>query len=303
LELRHLRYFVVLAEELHFGRAAQRLDLTQPPLSLNIRQLEDQLGVTLFARNRKTVTLTSAGRTFLAEARNILERSGHAREVVAAVREGRRGWLSIGFSGSMTYAGVPQLVAAYNRRYPDVELKLLEGSGYQQFEALLDGRLQAGFVDIANPPAEFGHLLLCDEPFVSCLPDNHRLAGKAEIAVSDLAEDEFIMFTRESEPANYDRILAICIEAGFEPKISNYAQQWLSVIALVASGLGIAIVPKRIAQTGITGVRFAPITASPMSRSCGYLVWEQNRLTEELSALIALVQGSVDVQTSKTNPN
>lgn len=293
MELRHLRYFVVLAEELHFGRAAQRLEITQPPLSFNIRQLEEQLDVRLFQRDRKTVTLTSAGRTLLTEARGILERSAYARDIVKAATEGRSTCLRVGFSGSMIYAGVPQLVAAFSRLHPHIDVKLTESGRFRQFEALSDGRIEAAFVDTNNWPSPFDATPLCDEAFVCCLPEGHPLAGQSSIDVQDLASDDFIMFTRDSESASYDRVISICVDAGFEPRTKDTARQWLSIIALVAGGLGVAIVPERIARTGVSDVQFIALRTPAAARSHGYLVWDPRKPSEALNAFIELVRQRV----------
>jgi len=289
LELRHFRHFAMLANELHFGRAAEKLAITQPALSASISQLEADLGAPLFDRSHKTITLTDAGRALLPEALGILAQSERAAELAKAANEGHRGWLNISFSGSMIYAGVPQLIAAYRRSEPDILTSLTEHSRAEQLDALAHGRVDAGFVDATDLPDEMDGVLLCDDAFVCCIPANHRLADREAIDLADLADDQFIMFSREIATESYDRIIRICLESGFTPKIQNAARQWLS-LAWVAEGLGVALAPERLAHTGIANVRFIPMSQPTTIRSHGYLIWNPDRLKPELKSFIALVR-------------
>lgn len=290
LELRHLRYFVVLAEELHFGRAASRLCITQPPLSFNIRQLEEDLGVRLFDRDHRTVALTAAGRAFLAEAHSILEQAQRAKSIVKAVSKGQTGWLNISFSGSLIYAKLPRIINAFNDRHPSIEVTLTERYRAEQIDDLMHGRIHAGILDTPKIPEELDGLQLCDDPFVACLPDSHPLAGNAKLNLAELAEDPLVMFPREGAPSHFDRIISACVEAGFEPKLRLGSRHWLSIIALVAEGFGVAIVPAMLARTGMHGVRFIPLSPSPSARSAGYLIWDPKRVIPALTSFIELVR-------------
>lgn len=289
LELRHFRYFAVLADELHFGRAADRLAITQPALSASISQLEADLGAPLFDRNHKTITLTAAGRALLPEARGILSQSERAADLAKAADEGRRGWLRVSFSGSMIYAGVPQLIAAYRSAHPNILTTLTEQSRAEQLDALSHGRIDAGFVDATDVPDEMDGVLLCDDAFVCAVPADHRFADRETIDLNDLADEQFIMFSREIATESYDRIIGICVESGFTPKITNAARQWLS-LAWVAEGLGVALAPARLAHTGIAGVRFIPMSQPTGIRSHGYLIWNPDRLKPELKLFITSVR-------------
>lgn len=189
MELRHLRYFAAVADELHFGRAAGRLAISQPPLSLAIRQLEDELGAKLFERDSKRVALTPAGEAFLDDVRHLLAQSGEAAEHARRVAGGSTGRLRVGFSGSMLYRGLPQAVAAYRSAWPGVVLTLVELNSAEQIDALAHDRLEAGFVHVPQVPDGLDGLLVADEPFVACLPEGHALARSSRLDLRELAAD------------------------------------------------------------------------------------------------------------------
>lgn len=259
MKLHLLRYFVVLAEELHFGRAAERLSITQPPLSSALKALEDELGVRLLDRNSKQVALTAAGAAFLVEARIILDRVAAARETARAVAQGLRGRLDVGFTGSMIYRDMPQIVQRFGQRLPDIQVHLSEMSSSEQAEALQHGRLHAGFLNAVALPEALAALPLRADPLVCCLPDTHRLAGEAAVDLKALAHETFVMFSREVAPANHDNVIAVFSRAGIHPRTRHAARQWLSIVALVASGLGVALVPASIGRARIAGARLVPI--------------------------------------------
>ena len=280
-----LRYFVVLAEELHFGRAAQRLAITQPPLSSAIKALEDELGVQLLERSSKHVALTPAGRAFLKEARLVLERVASASETARAVAAGKRGRLELGFTGSMIYRDVPRVVARFSAALPDIDVHLRELSSSEQVEAMLHGQLDAGFVNAATVPAPLAALAMPEDALVCCVPEFHRLAHQAEVDLADLADDVFVMFSRDVAPANHDNVIAVLSRAGVHPRTRHAARQWLSVVALVASGLGVALVPASLAQAGIAGARLLPIRGGG-ARSVGLLVWNDERRSPLVASFI-----------------
>lgn len=288
MELRHLRYFLVLAEELHFGRAASRLSITQPPLSFTIRSLEEELGVRLFERNSKQVTLTPAGDAFLGEVRPMLDQVRLACDVTRAVGAGLRGHLAVGFTGSMIYRGVPQIVSAFSQQHPGIEVSLREMSSTEQVNALKNGQLHAAFVNARNVPENLAGQALPEDNFVCCLPASHPLAKRKVIDLIRLADEPFVMFTREVAPANYDNVIAICAHAGFHPKTRFAARQWLTVAALVANGLGVSLVPASIARTQIAGARFVPI-GDKNARSSAFFLWNPERIAPGLVIFIKTV--------------
>ncbi|WP_151635975.1 LysR substrate-binding domain-containing protein [Noviherbaspirillum aerium] len=281
MELRHLRYFVALAEELHFGRAALRLAITQPPLSFAIQSLEKELGIRLFERDNKHVALTPAGTAYYIEAQAILERIKLANDTARSVASGNLGRLDIGFTGSMVYRHVPRIVSGFIDQHPGIEVTLREQSSMEQIEGLQHLQLHAGFINTPHVPEGLSGLALPEDPFVCCVPDTHVLATRTHIELKELAESPFIMFAREVSPANYDNVISICRHAGFEPQTRFAARQWLTIAALVANGLGVSIVPQSLTRSAIAGARFVPI-ANAHAVSSAYLVWNPESKTPAL---------------------
>ncbi|WP_242127345.1 LysR family transcriptional regulator [Sphingobium sp. Sx8-8] len=288
MELRHVRYFLVLAEELHFGRAAQRLAITQPPLSFNIKQLEESFGARLFDRDNKKVELTAAGRAFLPEAKAVLAQAQRAENIVKAVAQGRVGNLDIGFSGSMIYMGLRDIVSAFEDRMPEINISLREFGLPEQVDHLIHGRLDAGFVDALHIPEGLKGDLIREEPYMFCVAANHRLADRAEIDLTEVANEGFVIFRREGAPRLYDRIVSLCLEAGFEPIIRHAVRQWLTIVALVSEGIGVSLVPARMRQCGFQTVRFIPIKPRRIT-SAGHLIWNPAMPPPSLSILRSIV--------------
>ena len=272
MKLHQLRYFSVLAEELHFGRAAQRLAITQPPLSGAIKALEDELGTPLFTRDSKHVALTPAGVALRAEARQVLDRIDRAAAAVRAVADGLHGRLEIGTTGTMIYRELPAIVRRFQAATPGVEVLLRELSSAQQVDELLRGQLDAGFINAATVPPQLASMALAPDHFVCCLPAGHALAASRALRLEQLAEEPFVMFAREVAPANHDNVLAVFSQAGIHPRVVHAARQWLTVIAMVAHGLGIALVPASLARTGMHGVAFVPLARRP-AQSSALLAW------------------------------
>lgn len=243
MELRHLHYFVAVAEELHFGRAAERLHIAQPPLSQQIRSLEEELGVQLFYRTKRHVELTEVGQVFLQEARRTLAQAEQA--VVAAQRAGRGelGRLVVSFVGSAVYEILPVTLRNFHERFPDVELHLRELTTAQQVRALRDGRIQIGFV---RPPVGDDTLqteTLFKEPLLVALPETHFLSNQAKIPTEALAHEHFILAPRHLGPGLYDQIISLCKQAGFSPNVTQEAIQMQTILGLVAAGLGVSLIP------------------------------------------------------------
>lgn len=290
MELRHLRYFVVLAEELHFGRAATRLCITQPPLSFNIKQLEDELGVILLDRGNKRVVLTQAGKAFYDEACVILASADRAKEIAIAISRGQVGRLDIGFSGSMIYRDLPAVTQRYRTDWPLVDLMLHESALSAQIAALERGKLDAGFVDLAGVPEGLTGLKLCEEPYMACVADTHRLAGNATIELAELADEAFVSFDRQGAPVNFDRVTAMCLAAGFTPKVRHAVKQWITIVGLVSYNFGVALVPERMRQIGMIGIKFIPLAGSHGASSTGYLLWNPERSSERLEHFVEVAR-------------
>lgn len=278
MELRHLRYFVALAEELHFGRAALRLAITQPPLSFAIQSLERELGIQLFERDNKRVRMTEAGAAYYVEAQAILDRIERANDTARSVASGNLGRLDIGFTGSMAYRHVPGIVSSFIERHPGIEVTLREQSSMEQIEGLRHGQLNAGFINTPYVPEGLAGLALPEDAFVCCLPETHPLAHRKKIALKELVGSPFIMFAREISPANYDNVIAVCRQAGLEPRTRYAARQWLTITALVANGLGVSIVPQSLARSAIAGASFVSI-ADVRAVSSAHLVWHPESRT------------------------
>ena len=259
MELRQLRYFVAVAEELHFGRAARRLSISQPPLSMTIRGLEEELGVRLLERDNKRVNLTPAGEVFLADARSLLAEAGAAGALARRVASGEIGRLRLGFVGSMLYRGLPELLNAFRAVAPKVVLTLAELNSAEQIDAVAHGRLDAGFVHALAVPAGLRGHLIAREPFVACLPERHPLSGARRLRLAALADETFVLFSRSASPAYYDSVIGLCASAGFVPRVEFQVRHWLTVVALVARRMGVALVPEPIAASGMRGVRFVPL--------------------------------------------
>ena len=272
MELRHLRYFVVLAEELHFGRAARRLAISQPPLSVAIRQLEASVAAQLFERNSKEVRLTPAGQALQVSARRLLQQAEEAAAEARDVSQGSAGRLRIGFVGAMLYRGLPQALARFRAAHPAVRITLAELNSGEQMTELLHDRMDIGFVHTSRMPAELRHVLLLSEPFVACLPAGHRLARRRAVLLADLRDEPFVLFSRNASPDYHERILSICADAGFRPEVRHEVRHWLSVVSLVSQGLGVALVPDAMRHAALRGAVFRPLEED-VARSDAYGVW------------------------------
>jgi DNA-binding transcriptional LysR family regulator len=285
MEFRHLKYFVVLAEELHFGRAAKRLAISQPPLSLNIQQLEASLGASLFERNSKSVKLTPAGIAFRDVALRLLAEAEEGKEKVRQIAKGAGSRVRIGMVGSMLFRELPERLTAFQKLHPRVDIVLSEGNSSEQVDALIRGQIDLAFVHTARMPRELSKALYASEPFVWCLPSNHRAAAKKAIDLGLLSDEPLVMFSRGASPDYYQRILALCEEQGLQPTVRHEVRHWLSVVSLVSKGMGIALVPSALAGAGISGVKFVPVGASRY-RSEVYAVWDERQMPAVLPTLI-----------------
>ena len=261
IELRHLRYFVAVAEELHFGRAAAKLGIQQPPLSQQIKQLEGEVGHALFARTSRSVALTAAGHELLERARRTLTRLQEDLNAVRRVGRGEVGALTVGFAGSAILTMLPDVIRVHRRDYREVQLRLLEMATSEVIEHLLDGTVDLGFLrDPGEVPGSVIESLL-REPFVAVLPTRHRLAAQKNIAVARLKGEPFVFYRRSMGPVAYDRTIGLCEQHGFQPQIVQETPQWPTAIRLIAAGLGVSIAPACVAKLAIPGVVFRPIVA------------------------------------------
>lgn len=291
MEFRHLRCFTVLAEELHFGRAAQRLAMTQPPLSLNIQQLETDVGARLFERNSRGVALTAAGQAFLPRAQALLEQAALAAREARDVGQGLAGQLQIGFAGTVLYRGLPQVLRDFATAHPKLRLALRELSSSEQLVELVHDRLDLGFVHTTRVPAGFSQILVSSQPFMACLPASHPMAkkrlGRKGLPLEALKGEAFAIVMRAVSPDYHDRILAACADAGFEPALAFELRHWLSVVSVIAQGLGVGLVPAALQQAGLPGVVFLPLER-PLAPYDTHCLWRTERTGHDGTAQGAL---------------
>lgn len=274
MDLRQLRYFITLAEELHFSRAAQRLAISQPPLSISIKQLESELGVTLFERSSKAVSLTQAGAALYPLALKIIAQLESARDITREVGRGRRGRLTVGFVGGMLLRGLPELIDDYERQNPGVIVSLREIGSAEQIQALIRGQLGLGFLHTGSLPRELDGMVFGEEPFIACVPAGHRLAGRRRLRVEELRDENLVLFSRDTSPGYYDSVIALCSSAGFSPRLRHEVSHWLTALALVSRNGGVALVPDAFMRLELVGVRYIPLVGS-RARSVAYCAWKR----------------------------
>lgn len=259
LELRHLRYFVAVAEELHFGRAAKRLHLSQPPLSQQIRRLEEILGYALLVRTSRSVALTSAGEAFLERSRRTLRMVQHDIEETRCIGKGEVGSLNLGFVGSAILAGLPAVFGAYRATFPGVQMRLYEAFTSRVIEGLENGALDAGILRDSDARETLNVTPLFSEPYVAILPATHRCAIQKSISPGMLRNDPFIYFPRSAGARAFEKPLALFEGYGFRPQIVQEASHWLTILNLVGAGLGVSVAPacvRRIASPEVVCIPF-----------------------------------------------
>ncbi|MBW4651290.1 MAG: LysR family transcriptional regulator [Kastovskya adunca ATA6-11-RM4] len=290
MELRHLRYFVMLAEELHFGRAAERLHISQPPLSQQIRQMEAELDFQLFHRTKRTVQLTEAGQVFAEESRRILRQLEQGIQISRQISRGERGQLVVGFVGSAAYNVLPEILRRFRTCFPEVRLQLHELTTDQQLEGLREGRIDVGFV---RPPVEediFSSEIVFQEPLMVALPETHQLANQADVSLRSLVGEPFILFPRLLAPGLYDHIISLCQQAKFSPNITQEAIQMQTIVSLVAAEMGVAIVPASLQNLQRTGVVYKAVQ-EPTPQVAITMIWRGNDTAPTVQRFKEIVTG------------
>lgn len=243
MELRHLRYFIAVAEELHFSRAAQRLHIAQPPLSQQIQHLEQELGVPLLIRTKRSVQLTPAGQVFLLEAKKVVAQVERAVEAAQQAHQGLRGRLEIGVVSAAMTEALPTILQVFHIRFPLVEIKLHSQATVEQLQALHERQIDVGLL---HPPLQDVSLkleIIQREPLVVVLPAEHPLASQESILMEQLREEAFVLYPRAWNPGTFDQIASLCRDAGFTMRAGQEAVGMQSITSLVAAGFGISIVP------------------------------------------------------------
>jgi len=281
LELRHIRYFVTLAEELNFNRAAERLHIAQPPLSRQIRELEDELGVKLFHRTKRHVELTPAGKSFLARAYEILDRVERGRISARLASAGQEGELRIGFSGTV-YDLLPTL-RNYQARYPRVGIILKQMGSSLQVKALHDNQIDVGVLTIPVNHQKIDTHPLIRLPFMAVMPEGHPLAGKESVSVRDMTEETFIITPPSVGPAYYDAVMGLFRDEGVMPRTILEAQDLHTVVALVAGGMGITLAPSPYRT--VLGIVRRPVEGVNLTLQV-WLAWRKDSFSEVLEQFL-----------------
>ncbi|MEH2438009.1 MAG: LysR family transcriptional regulator [Nostoc sp.] len=289
MELRHLRYFLTLAEELHFGRAAERLHIAQPPLSQQIRQLEGELGFELFYRTKRKVQLTEAGQVFLDEVQQIMRQLQQAIQVGRQTSRGEIGQLVVGFVSSAAYNILPTILRTFRSCVPGVSIELHELTTDQQLEWLREGRMDVGLL---RPPVEenrFSCETIFQESLMVALPEAHLLANQSNVCLTSLANEPFILFPRILAPGLYDLIISLCQQAGFSPKVAQEAIQMQTIVSLVAAEMGVAIVPASLQNLQRIGVIYKTLE-EPSQKVAIAIIWRKNETSPTVLRLVEIVK-------------
>jgi DNA-binding transcriptional LysR family regulator len=293
MDLRRLRYFVAVAEELSFNRAAQRLRISQPPLSNQIKQLEGELGVQLFKRFSRGVRMTEAGETLLHEARRMFVQLEQTTRVVQRVGHGEVGRLTLGFVPSASNEMLPAILRAFRHRYPDVELFLREMRPDRVVQRLHDQQIDAGFLYLPLDDASLNIECVSREPLVLALPESHRLASEPRIALQALTEEPFILPARYSMPGLYGQVTKACHQAGFDPRAVQ-KDVWLmqTIVGLVAGNIGVALVPASLRNLRRRGVVYKPVYGLSPTVELG-MVWRRDDPGAVLRSFVRVVRDGV----------
>ncbi|MBI4784086.1 MAG: LysR family transcriptional regulator [Oscillatoriophycideae cyanobacterium NC_groundwater_1537_Pr4_S-0.65um_50_18] len=291
MELRQLHYFLAIAEELNFGRAAQRLNIAQPPLTRQIQQLEQELGVQLFNRTSRRVELTEVGKLFVDEAQRILEQVDHSLLTIQRANRGEVGQLVVAFEGSSAYDIIPLSLKAYRERFPEVELTVLGMTTNQQVEALRSGQIQIGFVvpPLQGQVEDLEVEAVIQSPLVLALPEAHPLAAKSTVKVRSLVKESFIMGQRNSGCGFYDQVITFCHRAGFSPTIKQEVNEMQVLLGLIAAGFGVAILPGSAKQFQRSGVVYRDL--QPASSEVALAIaWQKNDSSPLVQAFLQIVR-------------
>jgi DNA-binding transcriptional LysR family regulator len=293
LELRQLRYFVTVAEELHFGRAAERLHMTQPPLSQAIAGLEELLGTPLFLRNRRQVELTPAGSALLPEARRMLLEAAELPELVRRAAAGEAGRLSLAFITSADYSVLPPLMRRYRAAFPQVHITLQEATSDLQVEDLLRDRIDAGLLIPPLPDkarAGLDYVKVLEEPLILCAPTGlEALRGGGPVKLQDLPPLPLVIFPRHIAPALHDAILSCFRAAGITPTIGQQAIQMQTIVSLVSGGMGLALVPESVSNLMRPGVEYRAL-ADPTPLVETGLAWRRDNASPVLQGFLELLR-------------
>jgi DNA-binding transcriptional LysR family regulator len=303
MELRHLRYFVTVAEELHFGRAAERLGIAQPPLSQQIKALEQQIGVLLLSRTKRRVELTAAGTVFAREARKVLAGADRAINVAQGAARGEIGQLDVGFVSGAVYGKVPSIFRLMRARYPEISLVLRDLSTEEQMEAIQAHRLDIGLMRppvIMRQSQSLATRVISREPLVVVLPRTHRLAGRRKISLEALAGEPFLQVPRHVAPGFYDQFIRLCAGAGFFPQIVQEARTTQTVVSLVAVGMGVSIVPGSLRELQRSGVVYRTMKGAAFTTEL-VAVWRPDDENPALQRFLEIIGEEMEIKNGLQN--
>ena len=294
MELRHLRYFTAVARHLNYSEASRRLHVAQPAISQTILDLEDELGIKLLLRTKRSVQLTAGGTAFLREAEEILRRADEARRLAQRAARGEVGSLGIGFFGTAAAPFLPSLVQSYRRQFPDVELQLYELNPDQQLAAFDDGRIQLGFTRPLPPDrrAEFEEEVVYIDHLAVALSETHLLASQKVVQLKRLAGEPFVQFHRRGAPGLFDEVIGCCRRAGFSPRIVNEPNFMATVMTLVESGLGVSLIPRCVRSLNRVHIAVRPI--SPKSAPIPLcVVWRKSEQDPAVAAFLDNLRAAI----------
>ena len=292
IKLAQLKSFAALAEELHFGKAAARLNMSQPPFSRQIQALERELGVTLVIRRNQRVTLTAAGASFHDGVGRVFSALEFAAKQARGVAVGEAGRLVVGMTGSISFGIAPRILERFRHAYPGVRLEIQHQMKAHQIESLLEHRITLGFTRSPVRLAEIVSEPLHQEDFVAALHETHPLARREEISLAALSDDRFILYRGNAWPSVADEIIALCADVGFSPKMDQETDEMQTAVSLVAAGMGVAIVAKSIGRLLLPNVVYRPITITGgrRPRSTLYIIYRKGNPDAVLSRFVELAR-------------
>jgi DNA-binding transcriptional LysR family regulator len=289
IETKHLKYFVAVARELNIGRAAIALNISQPPLTRQIQQLEEELGATLFVRSVKGVELTDAGKTLYAEARNILSLVELASERTRRAAQGLIGRLDVGIFGSGMYDIIPRVLRKFRAAFPEVKIVLHPMAKAEQVEALRARRIDVGFNRLVPRYPDIDARVVMWERLFVVVPESHALAGQEQVSIGELADQSFVLFPKVARPNFNDFVTSLCQRHGFAPHIAQEVGEAATGVALVATGFGVCIVPEAVKHFHIGGVVYAPLKESPptmLDLTCLFRTGDDSPLLQEFLGVL-----------------
>ena len=285
---RQLRYFTVVAEELHFGRSARRLNISQPPLSASIQQLEQDVGTSLLDRTSRHVALTPAGRVFADRARRLLADLGESASLARKIAASPGGIVRVGFVPSMVFRGLPQLLTDFGRRNEGHSVELREGNSADQLASLMADRIDLGFVHQFEAVEGIEAIRIGDESFMCCLPADHSLARHRSLSLAEIGLEPLVMFSRDRASGFHDHILGLFKAAEVQPIVAHEVGNWLTIVALVGHGIGLALVPSSLAKASLGRAVFLPLREE-WARYESHCIWRPAQRHEGRDGLIACV--------------